>query len=567
MTDAPQEKDLLSKIGDWLQSLEPSKIAPMAHGPTMDQVLTQLAYDKDQERKAAFQASLLGGSMGQGINPSATSGMAAFEQAQSHDPNYARQMGVEAVPLGLGPRLMANIRAAGGEDFQPAFDDELSKSNTFAADNPHTSAMAAGAGGDALMPLSMIGGGAVAGLARGVPLAGAVKGAGSLGAMLAERPLASAAINGAVGSGSSYLGHPDRPLESHAIAGGVGAVGSLLASGILRRLGAGEQATPTPQSLQAGAPERAATEPQLPFPESQTNLTGGAQIAPPQGLGPKLLPTPGQRPGLSSSLPSPAYLSDVANVKAASQAGKLITPLDDMAQHIASKHGVDIATVTRDLQGGKPSSSPPPIKPPTQSQVNSDAGTPTYGGPYIPGDYPLAPKQRVGPVQPAPDVPVPPPGPPEPPAPAPVPRDRVTRQILDNERKKQALQSLSDHLAENNIDVRTIKGANQAKTIMGDDLSNANATSVLKYAQTRAQDADKANLTVAQHLANIAKDPATWFPAVVGAVGGGAAVKAMIGSGGQLHNTENGQFVSPDDPNARVGRMRAAAALALRGAQ
>ena len=46
---------------------------------------------------------------------------------------------------------------------------------------------------------------------------------------------------------------------------------------------------------------------------------------------------------------------------------------------------------------------------------------------------------------------------------------------------------------------------------------------------------------------------------------GGGAVQALVGAGGQLHNTENGQFVSPDDPNVRVKRMRAAAAAALRG--
>ena len=50
----------------------------------------------------------------------------------------------------------------------------------------------------------------------------------------------------------------------------------------------------------------------------------------------------------------------------------------------------------------------------------------------------------------------------------------------------------------------------------------------------------------------------------IASVAGAATIQAMVGAGGQLHDTGTGQFVSPDDPQVRVKRMRNATSNVMR---
>ena len=65
---------------------------------------------------------------------------------------------------------------------------------------------------------------------------------------------------------------------------------------------------------------------------------------------------------------------------------------------------------------------------------------------------------------------------------------------------------------------------------------------------------------VSEFIRSFATAPGTTIASVAGA----ATIQAMVGAGGQLHDTGTGQFVSPDDPQVRIKRMRNATSNIMR---
>ena len=103
-----------------------------------------------------------------------------------------------------------------------------------------------------------------------------------------------------------------------------------------------------------------------------------------------------------------------------------------------------------------------------------------------------------------------------------------------------------------------MKGGGSLSTDTGKDLMKAMGTDPKGFEKARKLAISKGILPAAAAVAGAALSQSSDAKA-------GETISAMVGSGGQLHNKDNGQFVSPDDPNVRVKRMRAAAIKAMAG--